>query len=156
MKKLLAITAVSLPLIITSAAWAQTTTTQPGATPAPAESGQPADSTTTPPVTQGLKPAEGVPGNSMPAQQISGWSVKDRLGKSVYNETDEKVGEIQDIVMSDSGSPAYFIVGAGGFLGMGEHKVAIPYDRITGTSKLMLQGYTKDQLKALPPVEIAK
>ncbi|MBP6020089.1 MAG: PRC-barrel domain-containing protein [Burkholderiaceae bacterium] len=153
MKKMLAITAISLPLVLASSVWAQTTTTPADTTPAPAA---PADSTTTPPVTQGLKPAEGVPGNSMPAQQISGWSVKDRLGKSVYNEADEKVGEIQDIVMADSGAPAYFIVGAGGFLGMGEHKVAIPYDRITGTSKLMLQGYTKDQLKALPPVEIAK
>lgn len=146
MKKILAIATISLPLVMTSAVWAQTTATPTAPADNPAES----------PVTQNLKSSEGIPGNRLPTQHISGWSVKDRLGKAVYNETDQKVGNIEDIVMADSGAPAYFIVGAGGFLGMGEHKVAIPYDRITGTTKLMLQGYTKDQLKALPPVEIDK
>lgn len=160
MKKLLAITAVSLPFALASGAWAQDTTAP--ATPAPSTTAPSttAPSTTAPsttaPATQDLAPATGTPGNSMPTETVSGWSVKDKIGKAVHNENDEKVGDIKDVVVASDGKAAYFIVGAGGFLGMGEHEVAIPYEEITGTDKLMLQGYTKDQLKALPRVEVAK
>lgn len=108
------------------------------------------------PVTQNLKPAEGIPGDHLPTQHLNGWSLKAKLGQAVYNETHQKIGEIKDIIMSDSGTPTYFIIGAGGLLGMGEHQVAIPYDKITGTRKLVLQGYTLEQLKDLPPVEVSK
>lgn len=93
-----------------------------------------------------------------PAQAISGVSVKKSImGKSVYNEGDEKIGDISDVVLSSEGQAAYFIVGAGGFLGMGEHSVAIPYDEIQQSGdKMVLPGYTKDQLKALPKVEVAE
>jgi len=93
-----------------------------------------------------------------PTETISGWSVKDQIiGKAVFNENDEKIGDISDVVLSQDGKAAYFIVGAGGFLGVGERNVAIPYDKIQQTSdKMVLPGYTKEQLKALPKVEVAK
>lgn len=93
-----------------------------------------------------------------PAQAISGVSIKKSImGKSVYNEGDEKIGDVSDVVLSSEGQAAYFIVGAGGFLGMGEHSVAIPYDEIQQSGdKMILPGYTKDQLKALPKVEVAE
>ncbi|TKR53234.1 PRC-barrel domain containing protein, partial [Allopusillimonas ginsengisoli] len=68
---------------------------------------------------------------------------------------DEKVGDISDVVLTTDGQAAYFVVGAGGFLGMGEHDVAIPYEKIQQNGdKLVLPGFTKDQLKALPKVEV--
>jgi len=84
--------------------------------------------------------------------------VKDKImGKAVHNEKDEKIGDINDVVLASDGKAAYFIVGAGGFLGMGERNVAIPFEEIKQTGdKLVLSGYTKDQLKALPKVEVAK
>lgn len=79
------------------------------------------------------------------------------MGKAVHNEKDEKIGDINDVVLASDGKAAYFIVGAGGFLGMGERSVAIPFEEIKQTGdKLVLSGYTKDQLKALPKVEVAK
>ncbi len=91
-------------------------------------------------------------------EAVTGLSVKSNImGKTVYNEKNEKVGEITDVVLASDGKAAYFIIGAGGFLGLGSHDVAIPFDKVTHSSdKMMLQGYTKEQLKALPQVKVEK
>lgn len=87
-------------------------------------------------------------------EAITGWSAKDDIiGKSVHNENDEKVGDINDIVISSDGKTMYLLVGAGGFLGMGEKNVAVPFDRFErNEDRILLSGYTKEQLKALPEV----
>ncbi len=91
-------------------------------------------------------------------ETITGLSVKDKIiGNTVVNEADEKIGNISDVVLATDGKVAHVIVGAGGFLGLGERDVAIPYDEITQNGdKWVLAGYTKDQLKALPKVEVAE
>ncbi|WP_397473965.1 PRC-barrel domain-containing protein [Pusillimonas sp.] len=78
-------------------------------------------------------------------------------GKSVYNENDEKVGDVKDLVMSTDGKVTHVILGVGGFVGVGEHPVAIPYDEINQSGdRVTLQGYTKDQLKEMPAFEYPK
>lgn len=78
-------------------------------------------------------------------------------GKSVYNENDEKVGDVKDVVMSADGKVTHVILGVGGFVGVGEHPVAIPFEEIKESGdKLTLQGYTKDQLKEMPAFEYPK
>lgn len=91
-------------------------------------------------------------------EAITGWSAKDDImGKSVFNENDEKVGDINDIVIASDGRGMYVLVGAGGFLGMGEKNVAVPFDRIQRKEdRILLSGYTKEQLKALPEVRREK
>lgn len=85
------------------------------------------------------------------------WGAKDIMGKNVHNEQDEKIGDIRNLTLNDKGQATHFIVGAGGFLGMGEHDVAIPFDRMTyRDDHFVLSGYTKDQLKELPKVEVRK
>ncbi|MGB6104461.1 MAG: PRC-barrel domain-containing protein, partial [Pusillimonas sp.] len=100
--------------------------------------------------------ADAPPKEEEVVETITGWSVKDKIiGNAVYNEGDEKIGNISDVVLASDGKAAYFIVGAGGFLGLGERNVAIPFEEITQNGdKLILAGYTKDQLKALPKVEV--
>lgn len=87
-------------------------------------------------------------------EAITGLSVNDDvIGKSVYNENDEKIGDINDVVIASDGRSTYVLIGAGGFLGMGEKNVAVPFDRIQRSDdRILLSGYTKDQLKALPEV----
>lgn len=87
-------------------------------------------------------------------EAITGWSAKDDvIGKSVFNENDEKVGDIKDVIISSDGRTLYLMVGAGGFLGMGEKEVAVPFDRFERRdNRVLLSGYTKEQLKALPEV----
>jgi hypothetical protein len=48
----------------------------------------------------------------------------------VYNEQNEKVGDINEILLDRSGKVAGVVIGVGGFLGMGEHDVLIPLDQI--------------------------
>lgn len=93
-----------------------------------------------------------------PTQAVDGQSVKHSfMGKAVYNENDEKIGDVQDVVLDADGKATTFVIGAGGFLGMGQHDVAVPFDKITQTDdRLILGGFTKEQLKALPAVEVSK
>jgi len=87
-------------------------------------------------------------------EAITGWSAKDDLmGKSVFNENDDKIGDINDVVISSDGQTMYLLVGAGGFLGMGAKNVAVPFDRFERRDdRILLSGYSKEQLKALPEV----
>src|SRR5260370_34265733 len=56
-----------------------------------------------------------------------GWSAKKQiLGQGVYNEKNEKVGVIDDLVIAPDRAVSYAIVGAGGFVGLAQHDVAIP------------------------------
>ena len=85
-------------------------------------------------------------------QVVTGWSVKKQvLGKSVYNEKNEKIGKIHDIIISADRSVSYAIIGAGGFLGLGDHNVAISVDYIRLIAgKLVITGATKETLKKMP------
>jgi sporulation protein YlmC with PRC-barrel domain len=87
-----------------------------------------------------------------------GWSAKKNiLGKAVYNDKKEKIGNVDDLIISPDKSVSFAIIGAGGFLGMGKHDVAIPVNHIKHESdKLVLPGATKDALKAMPEFQYAK
>ena len=81
----------------------------------------------------------------------TGWSAKkDILGKAVYNDSNQKIGTVDDLIISPDRSVSFAIVGVGGFLGVGKYDVAIPVKNLKGEGKLMLPGATKDALKALP------
>jgi sporulation protein YlmC with PRC-barrel domain len=84
-----------------------------------------------------------------------GWSAKKKImGKSVYNEKNEKIGVIDDLIITPDKSVSYAIVGAGGFLGVGKHDIAIPIHQLKeDQGKMILPGATKDALKAIPKFE---
>jgi sporulation protein YlmC with PRC-barrel domain len=87
-----------------------------------------------------------------------GWSAKRQiLGKAVYNDKNERVGEVEDIIIAPDKAVSYAIVGAGGFLGIGKHDVAIPINQFKiNDGKFVLAGATKDKLKAMPEFEYAR
>src|SRR4029450_9185268 len=87
-----------------------------------------------------------------------GWSAKKTiLDKAVYNSSGEKIGEVEDLIITPEKAVSYAIVGTGGFLGMAQHDVAIPVGQLKlEGDKLMLPGATKEGLKALPKFEYAK
>ena len=88
----------------------------------------------------------------------AGWSAKKQiLGKGVYNDTGDKVGEINDLIVTPTKAVSYAIVGVGGFLGMGEHEIAVPVGKLKQEQdKIVLHGSTKEALKAAPKFEYAK
>ena len=87
-----------------------------------------------------------------------GWSAeKHILDKDVYDSNDEKIGEVEDLIITPQTAVSYLIVDVGGFLGMGGHRVAIPAGQLKQEGdRMVLPGATKEALKALPKFEYAK
>lgn len=86
-----------------------------------------------------------------------GWSAKRKiLGQPVFNDKDERVGSIDDIIIAPDKAVSYAIINAGGFIGLTKHDVAIPVSQLKlADNKLVLAGATKEALKASPPFEYA-
>jgi PRC-barrel domain len=87
-----------------------------------------------------------------------GWSVKKQiLGQYVYNEQKQRVGKVDDLIIAPDTSVSFAIIGAGGFVGLGRHDVAIPVGQLKQQDgKFVLPGATKEAIKALPKFEYAK
>ena len=104
-----------------------------------------------------------------PVSASGQWRASKLMGVNIYNEQNEKIGDVNDVILDSSGKADGVIIGVGGFLGMGEHYVMMTMDKIkfsneagkttTGsTSSGSKQWYpdrgvvsaTKEQLKAMP------
>jgi sporulation protein YlmC with PRC-barrel domain len=58
------------------------------------------------------------------------WRASKLVGVNVYNEANEKIGDINDVILDKAGKVVNVVLGVGGFLGMGEHYVAVAYDKL--------------------------
>jgi sporulation protein YlmC with PRC-barrel domain len=58
------------------------------------------------------------------------WRTSKLAGLNVYNDSNEKVGSINDLLTDKSGNIKAVVIGVGGFLGVGEHLVAVPMDKV--------------------------
>jgi sporulation protein YlmC with PRC-barrel domain len=58
------------------------------------------------------------------------WRASKVVGLNVYNDRNESLGSIDDLLLDKTGSIKGVIVGVGGFLGVGEHLVAVSFDKI--------------------------
>jgi sporulation protein YlmC with PRC-barrel domain len=104
-----------------------------------------------------------------PVSAAGQWRASKLVGVNIYNEQNDKIGEVDDVIIDSSGKVDGVVVSVGGFLGMGKHDVKMKLDQIkfankagtstTGsTSSDSKQWYpdrgtvnaTKDQLKAMP------
>jgi hypothetical protein len=86
-----------------------------------------------------------------------GWSAKRQIfGSPVYNDLNERIGSVDDVVVTFDKSVSYVIVNAGGFLAVVKHDVAVPVSKLKLVDgKLVLPGATRDALKDVPPFEYA-
>ena len=87
-----------------------------------------------------------------------GWSAtKQILGKPVYNDKNEKVGDVDDLIIAPDSASSYAIIGVGGFLGLGERQVAVPANHLKHTEgRIVLPNATKEALQAMPSFQYAK
>jgi hypothetical protein len=95
--------------LLSSAAIAQTQTPS-----APASSATPAPSATAP----------------APKLSAPHWRSSKMIGVVVYNEQNERLGDINEILLDGSGKVLGYVVGVGGFLGMGEHDIFVEPSKI--------------------------
>jgi len=55
------------------------------------------------------------------------WRMTKLKGLNVYNNNNEKLGSIDDLLVDKSGQIKAAVIGVGGFLGIGDHQVAVPF-----------------------------
>ena len=82
-----------------------------------------------------------------------GYRISKLIGSSVINDKNEKIGTVDDVIADkDKKQLSFAVLQVGGFLGVGGHLVAVPYDSLvindTG-QKITLPGASKDELKKL-------
>jgi sporulation protein YlmC with PRC-barrel domain len=58
------------------------------------------------------------------------WQASKLIHMNVYNGQNEKIGDIKELMLDKSGKVDSVAIGVGGFLGMGEHSVAVKYDQL--------------------------
>ena len=81
-----------------------------------------------------------------------GWSAKHQvLGKAVFNDQKQRIGTVDDIIIAPDKAVSYAIIGAGGFLGVAKHDVAIPVNQF----KLVDGKFVLAGAMAMPPFEYA-
>ena len=86
----------------------------------------------------------------------AGYRASKVIGSSVVNEENEVIGKIDDLLISPDGKEPYAVLSIGGFLGMGTHLVAVPYETLKSTDdKIVLPGGTKNSLRMLPEFKYA-
>lgn len=84
----------------------------------------------------------------------TGYRATKLLKQDVYNDKGEKIGTVDDLVVSADGTLSTAIVNVGGFLGLGKHLVAIPVKQFASIApKAVLPKASKVELKALPKFE---
>ncbi len=74
------------------------------------------------------------------------------IGRNIVNPAGETVGEIRSVVIDQDGTVRHVIVGVGGFLGVGERNVALPWESLTisDNGETVVAAATKEQLEAMP------
>jgi sporulation protein YlmC with PRC-barrel domain len=143
MIKMFGSSALLVALLTTVAVAQQTQPLPPATSTRPAPQVQPAPRTDVPTA----QVMTSLPGD---ASTINHW-----YKQSVYDPSDSKIGEIEDVLVDKQGKIIALIVGAGGFLGMGEKYVAVPQNAVHATTKnnnkwYLVMNTTKDALKSAP------
>lgn len=149
------LTTASVIALMAGPAIAQETTVPKPTTPPAAQQDPAVPHEMAPPAAQ-QEPA--LPQEMAPAETAAytgELSVGDLLNKSVKNAANEAVGDINDVRIDSSGTIAAVIVGAGGFLGLGEKNVALPFEELSfvrdGDGGLVITAnVTKESLQAAP------
>jgi len=93
-----------------------------------------------------------------PATIATGWRVSKIIGSTVENENGDKIGSVDDLILTADQQVPFAIVSVGGFLGMGSKLVAVPYRELDTTQKgkTILHAATKESLTSAPEFKYAE
>jgi len=85
-----------------------------------------------------------------------GYRTSKVVGSTVVNDANETVGKIDDLIVTPSEQVPFAVLSVGGFLGMGNKYIVVPYSSLqVHDKKMVLPGATKESLKALPDFKYA-
>jgi sporulation protein YlmC with PRC-barrel domain len=89
--------------------------------------------------------------SSSPSSFQGNWRASKMVGLSVYNDNNESVGSINDFLTDKNGKITAVIIGVGGFLGVGEHLVAIPFEKVKFSTEPVAYTAASNTGAAKPP-----
>ncbi len=110
-----AVVAILAAALAAPTAFGQQATPSPAPTPAPPTAGR----TAAAPVEAGG-----------PQRTQGGWRSSQIVGATVYNDRDERIGSVDDLIVGQDGRVSEAVLSVGGFLGFGAKLVAVPYDQL--------------------------
>jgi sporulation protein YlmC with PRC-barrel domain len=93
----------------------------------------PSATSPTPPATSAPSPSSGggsgaaASGKFITEQQGTQWRASKLIGLDVYGADNQKIGDVNDVLVDRQGNADAVVVGVGGFLGIGEKNVALPF-----------------------------
>ena len=91
---------------------------------------------------------------TMSTAPAEGMSISNYYKQTVYDTKENKIGEVDDVLLDSSGKVSGLVLGVGGFLGAGEKDVIVPFTalkKVSKDSKTWLSiDESKDSLKAAP------
>ncbi len=92
------------------------------------------------------------------AVSATGYRATKLLGSDVYNDQDEEVGKLDDLIIAGDGQVTLAVLSVGGFLGIGAKNVAVPIQlfKAADGGKIVLPKATKDELKGMPEFKYAQ
>src|SRR4051794_2300634 len=78
--------------------------------------------------------------------QLSGthWRASKLIGVNIYNEQNEKLGDISEIILDKEGKVLGYVIGVGGFLGMGQHDILVEPSKIKFSNEPMRTASTSN------------
>ena len=86
----------------------------------------------------------------------TGYRTSKVVGSPVVNNAGDTIGKVDDLIVTPNEKVPYAVLSVGGFLGMGDKLVVVPYSVLTVTNgKMLLPGATAESLKALPDYKYA-
>jgi hypothetical protein len=114
------------------------------------------------PAAESATPKAPVPGQIVVQEANTLLAKQDLIGQTVYAPDKAKIGSISDLILSKDGkSVEGFVIGVGGFLGIGEKTVALKMDRLKMTAGAngemeLAMDMTKDELRNTPTFKSKK
>jgi hypothetical protein len=92
-----------------------------------------------------------------PATLATGYRTSKVVGSIILNDAKEKIGTVDDLIVTKEGTVPYAVISVGGFLGVGTRYVVVPANLlVVQNGQMTLIGASKDSLKALPEFTYAQ
>lgn len=85
-----------------------------------------------------------------------GYRASQLIHRPITNDQGQEIGKIDDLIVGRD-KVLFAIIGVGGFLGLGEHLIAVPYNSlVVSPQRIVLHGATKEAVGKLPQFHYAK
>lgn len=159
--KLLSAIAVPAMLAVGAASAMAQDANPPAATPSPAPVERAPDTVTPAPTPSTPAMPDKTATNVDTKQSASEWRSSKIVGMAVYNRANERIGDINDLILGPDGKVMSAVIGVGGFLGIGEKLVALDFSELQlnrdadGTMRATVNS-TKESLESAPEFKYAQ